>query len=206
MIASSLAIWFSAMFLAVGGLYAAWICTRRAGLDQGYPDLGMPTAVYLFKRDKLVDACPSARQRLGELPPDGIGGACADRGVRIVSEFRRVTSIRTFCNAGREFEVDAPAGALRGRVTSATGGGWNSSTPRAPQRPVLPNRRRFRSGAQPIDGGQVAWGNAAWRALARNLPASVTRRSCPQVNQSGEPRARSRCRAAWTRDPICGWR
>jgi PAS domain-containing protein len=159
---------YAAYVLAAIGLAAAVMALRRSRLAASDAAGGMPAAVFLFRGEHLVDACPSARQRLGDLPEDG------DAEPLLAESFASFPGIAGHLSAllrrGVDFDLIAPNGALRGRAQ----GDWRrlelfdapgAAAARVAEQAPIPIWRQ-------TDDGAVAWGNAAWRALARNRPAS----------------------------------
>jgi PAS domain-containing protein len=158
----------TAFALAILGLLLGLYCFHRARASAGDAAGGLPSAVFLFHGDRLVDACPSARQRLADLPRDGaVEPALAEA----FASFPGIANaLSDLLRRGREFDVSAPSGALRGRAT----GDWRrlelfdsagAIATRVAEQAPIPIWRE-------TDDGTVTWGNAAWRALGRDRSAA----------------------------------
>lgn len=168
MLTTMASISLAAFALALIALTAGLRYMRRGRLASGGRARGMPAAVFLFHGERLVDACPSARQRLGDLPEDGSAlHALAEAFSTFPGIARHLSDL---LGRGREFDLAAPSGALRGRSQ----GEWRrlelfdapgAAAARVAEQAPIPIWRE-------TDDGTVAWGNAAWRALARHRRAS----------------------------------
>lgn len=167
----------------MAGLTIAYFCIRRWRFPGARRSGGMPAAVFLFRGQKLVDACPSARQRLGDLPQDGAAEPVL---AEAFSAFPGISEkLAALLQLGRDFDITAPSGALRGRSQ----GDWRrvefydapgAAAARVAEQAPIPIWRQ-------TDDGAVAWGNAAWRALARNAPPEAEP-ILPPGPPTGQPR------------------